>query len=437
MRSPFTVIIGLVLTLAVVAAACGDADTGEERTTSTQATTATTTRPATTTTTEVATTTTEDAEPIELLIWVDDEHSQVVESLTPRVLEESGVQLVVEPMASADLRGRVATAAPVGEGPDIFMGRNDWVGELVAGGIAAPIDLGNRENEWLPVALEAFNYDGLLYGMPYQSESVAALFYNTELVPEPPSTLEDLTAMCDELDGIDNCWAIPGGGDKPDPYANYPFVSALGGYIFAFDPETGFDTTDVGLDGEGTVAGVAVLEQLVKVGYVRSVNGDDAQQQFEDGLAPFFLGGPWHLAEFNEKGVPYSVAKLPTIEGRPMRPFLVAGGMFINQFSENVAAAQAFLLDYVANEETMATLQMAQSGNPVYVATYDAVTAGDDIAAAFARSSADGSPIPNVPEMSGVWVPLGEQLLLVRNQGIDATGAMASAARQVRDSIED
>jgi arabinogalactan oligomer/maltooligosaccharide transport system substrate-binding protein len=435
MRSRFTVVVGLVLTLAVVAAACGDSETGEESTTTTKATTTTTTNAATTTTTEVATTTTEDAEPIELVIWADDERSQVLESLAPRVLEETNVRLVIEPTADEDLRGRVTTAAPAGEGPDIFVGRHDWVGEMVASGIAAPIDLGGREDEWLPVALEAFNYDGQLYGMPDQSEAVA-LFYNTELVPEPPSTLEDLTAICDELNEIDNCWAIPGGGDDADAYANYPFVSALGGYIFAFDPQTGYDTADVGLDSEGAIAGVTVLEQLVKDGHVKSVNGGEAQRQFEDGLAPFFLSGPWQLAGFNEEGLPYGVAKLPTIEGQPMRSFLGAGGMFINQFSENTALAQAFLLDYIANEETMTAFYDANPSNPVYVATYDAIAAGDDIAAAFARSGADGSPIPNIPEMSGVWVPLGDQLLLVRNLETDAAGAMASAAQQVRNSIE-
>lgn len=433
MRSRFMILVGLVLALALVAAACSSDETGDESTTTTEATT-TTTEAAATTTTAAETTTTEAAEPIELVIWADEKRSPILESLAPKVLEEANIQLVIEPTVYDDLRGQVTTAAPAGEGPDIFIGGHDWVGEMAASGIAAPIDLGGRDDEWFPVALEAFNYNGQLYGMPYQSEAVA-LFYNTDLVPEPPTTLDELTAICDGLDGIDNCWAIPGGGDGADAYHNYPFVSAEGGYIFAFDPETGYDTTDVGLDSEGAIAGVTVLEQLVKDGYVQSVNGGDAQKQFEDGVAPFFLSGPWQLAGFNEKGIPYGVAKLPTIEGQPMRPFLGAGGMFINQFSENQALAQAFLLNYIANEETMTALYEADPRNPVYIATYDAVAADDPIAAVFALSGADGSPMPNIPQMSGVWGPLGDQILLVRNLETDAASAMANAAQQVRDAV--
>ena len=81
-----------------------------------------------------------------------------------------------------------------------------------------------------------------------------ALYYNTELVPEPPTTIEGLTAICDELTDIENCWAVPGGGDAADPYHNFSFISALGGYIFGFDPGTGYDTTDIGLDNEGAVS---------------------------------------------------------------------------------------------------------------------------------------------------------------------------------------
>jgi maltose-binding protein MalE len=434
MRSRFTILVGLVLALALVAAACGSDDTGDESTTTTEATT-TTTEATTTTTTEAATTTTTEAEAIELVIWADEKRAPILASFAPAVLKETNVQLVIESTVYDDLRGQVTTAAPAGEGPDIFIGGHDWVGEMAASGIAAPIDLGGRDDEWFPVSLEAFNYNGQLYGMPYQSEAVA-LFYNTDLVPEPPTTLAELTAICDELEGIDNCWAVPGGGDGADAYHNYPFVSALGGYIFAFDPATGYDTTDVGLDSDGAVAGVTVLEQLVTDGYVKSVNGGDAQKQFEDGTAPFFLSGPWQLAGFNEKRLPYAVAKLPTIEGQPMRPFLGAGGMFINQFSENTALSQAFLLDYIANEDAMTALYEADPRNPVYVATYDAVAADDPIAAVFALSGADGSPMPNIPQMSGVWGPLGDQILLVRNLETDAANAMANAAQQVRDAVE-
>ncbi|MEA3501757.1 MAG: extracellular solute-binding protein, partial [Actinomycetota bacterium] len=169
--------------------------------------------------------------------------------------------------------------------------------------------------------------------------------------------------------------------------------------------------------------------------YVKSVNGGDAQTQFETGKAPFFLSGPWQLAGFDEAGLPYGVAKLPTIEGKAMRPFLGAGGWFINQFSENTGVAEAFLLDYLATEEVMTAFYEADPRNPVFKATFEKVAEGNEIAATFALSGADGFPMPNIPEMGNVWVPLGEQILGVRNLQIDAATAMKNAAEQVRAAV--
>ena len=180
---------------------------------------------------------------------------------------------------------------------------------------------------------------------------------------------------------------------------------------------------------------MTVLEGLVRDGYVGNVNGGDAQTQFQDGNAAFFLSGPWQLAGFDELGIPYGVAKLPTIEGSAMRPFLGAGGWFINQFSENTGLAEAFLLDYIATDETMIGLYEADPRNPVYKTAFEAVTAGNEIAETFALSGADGSPMPNIPEMNNVWGPLGDQILGVRNLQIDATTAMQNAAEQVRAAV--
>ena len=135
MRSRFTILVGLVLALALVAAACSSDDTGDESTTTTEATTTTT--EATTTTTEAATTTTAAAEAIDLVVWADDKRAPILETLAPKVLEETNVNLVIDVIVYDDLREQVTTAAPAGEGPDVFIGAHDWTGEMAASGIAA------------------------------------------------------------------------------------------------------------------------------------------------------------------------------------------------------------------------------------------------------------------------------------------------------------
>jgi maltose-binding protein MalE len=226
-----------------------------------------------------------------------------------------------------------------------------------------------------------------------------------------------------------------GGGDGGDAYHNYPFVSALGGYIFAYDPATGYDPSDVGLDSEGAIAGVQFLADQVEAGVVASTNYDNAANLFLEGNAAFWVTGPWELGRLNEQTtVNWSVAKLPSIDGETPKPFVGAQGMFLSAFSENKLVATSFLLDFVATEETMTALYEADPRNPAFVPTLDTL-ADDAVAQTFAASAGDGNPMPNIPQMGSVWGPLGDNILLVRNGEATGADAMAAAAEAVRAAL--
>ena len=434
MRSRFLVSLGLILALAVVAIGCSSDDTGEEAVTTTEATT-TTTEPRTTTS-EPTTTTTAAPEPTELVIWVDEERAAVLDALAPTVLEETGVALEIEQFGFADLPELARQAISAGEGPDIFIGAHFWTGGLAAEGIVAPVDLTGRDDEWADVSRAAFNYNGSLYAVPYATEAIG-LYYNSDLVPNPPTTFDELTAICDSLETISNCLGIPGGADDVSQagYYNYPFVSLFGGYIFGFDPSTGFDTADVGLDSDEAIAGATALETLINGGYVGNVTEVDAKAQFVAGTSPFFLDGPWSLDDLSAAQMSYGVTPLPTAEGSSPGPLVGAHGFFINQHGNDPSAAQAFLLEYVATGSVMTALSSTDTTSPAFLPSLEALPA-DDVAVAFAGSAAMGQPIPNTPEMSKVWEPLSNQLNELRNGTTDAAAAMQAAAAQVREAVQ-
>jgi arabinogalactan oligomer / maltooligosaccharide transport system substrate-binding protein len=424
-------LLALLAALAMIVAACG----GEEAATETTvAETAETTVAAETTTTAAAETTTTEAAPAaELLVWADENRAAVIESVAPAFTEATGVGVTVEIVDFGQIKDQVGVAGPAGEGPDVFVGAHDWTGELAANGAIDPIDLGGKSGDFFEVALDAFNFEGNLYAVPYATEAVA-MYYNTDLVAEAPATFEDLAAAC-ETGGAANCVVIPGGGDAGDAYHNYPFVSVLGGYIFAYDPATGYDPSDVGLDSEGAVAGVQFLADQVEAGVVESTNYDNAANLFLEGNAAFWVTGPWELGRLNEQTtVNWAVAKLPTVNGETPKPFVGAQGMFLSAFSENKLVATSFLLDFVATEETMTALYEADPRNPAFVPTFDTL-ADNPVAQTFAASAADGNPMPNIPQMGSVWGPMGDNILLVRNGEATAADAMAAAAEAVRAAL--
>jgi arabinogalactan oligomer/maltooligosaccharide transport system substrate-binding protein len=421
--------MSLLAVVVLVLAACGG---GNAATTTTAGATTTTAAAATTTAAEVTTTTA--GATVELLIWADEQRTPVVQEVAAAFTEATGVNVTVETKEFGDIRDQMVELGPAGEGADVFIGAHDWTGQLAVSGVAAPIDLGAKASEFEPVSLDAFSYGGSLYAVPYATEAIA-LYYNTDLVPEPPATWEEIADICAALDGLENCVGIPGGGDGPDAYHNYPFVSAMGGYIFAYDPATGYDPSDVGLDSEGAIAGVTFLQEQVEAGVVGAVNGDTAKALFLEGTEPFFLSGPWQIGDFSaQDAVKWSVAKIPTIAGNTPAPFVGAQGFFLSAFSENTVVAQSFLLDYIATADAQQALYDADPRNPAFTAVLDTLS-DDPIAATFAASAATGNPMPNIAEMGAVWAPLGENLQLVRNGELDATAAMTTAAELVRSAV--
>jgi maltose-binding protein MalE len=434
MKRRYTIMATVILAFSLLAAACSSSESGADETTTTAAETTETTEAPATTTTAAAATTTAPAEALPpLVIWADENRAPVIEAIAPAFTEATGVEVQVTLVDFGTMKDEVSTKGPAGEGPDIFIGAHDWVGELATNGSIAPIDLGGRDSEFTSTGLDALKWDGAQYGLPYVTEAVA-IYYNTDLVPEAPATMADLTAACDAIE-VDNCLGIPGGNDGGDAYHHYPFLSVKGGYIFAFDAATGFDVEDIGLGTDEAIAGAAVLETLIADGYVDSTNYDDAKNLFMEGNQAFWLTGPWELGALEDQDtVSWSVMTLPTVDGDTMRPFVGVQGFYLSAFAQNSAIAEEFLLNFIATDETMLALFEADPRGSAHIATIEIISS-DPINATFATSGQTGQFMPNVPEMGAVWGPVGDNFLALRNGDIDAAAAMTTASEQVTNVI--
>lgn len=418
-------VIALLLALALVTTAC---DRGVVPDTSTTATSS----PTTTTVPETGTT----AEPGptgSLLVWADGTLAPVVEAAAQAFTSETGAGVSVEILTYGELRDAVMAAAPAGAGPDLFIGSHDWTGELVRAGAISPLGLRSRAGEFFEVAVDAFTYEGDLFGVPFAMEAVG-LFYNKALVSEPPASFAALRSVCDDLgfpteDGPP-CLAIPAG----EPLHQFPFIGGFGGYVFGFENGT-LNLTDVGLDSAGAIAGAIFLSRLYEDGYADGeVDYSTMADLFNQGLVPFMWTGPWQIVQVDAAGIEYGVAGLPLMEGNPARPLVGVQGFFLNSFSENQVLAEIFLLDYVATTETVLQLSGAIYRVPALRSALNEIT-DDPNLAAFAESGIGGFPLPNVPELESVWGPLAEALKAIGRGADDPAAEMATAAEAVRSVL--
>jgi len=367
-----------------------------------------------------------------LVIWADDTRAPILEELGASFEEEFGIPVVVQELEFGDIRDQFKTAAPAGEGPDIIIGAHDWLGELAVNGLLAEINVEDVAEDFLPAALQAFVYDGVQYGLPYAAENVAFI-RNTDLVPESPETWDDVRTISEGLmeEGASQYGYII---QDNDPYHFFPIQTAFGGYVFGLT-EAGYDPTDVGIDSEGSIAAASWLEGMVSSEMMPSgVDYDVMHTLFESGDAAMIITGPWAISRIAESGVPFEVSGIPTgPDGDSGKPFLGVQGFMISAFSENQILAEAFLFDYIATEEAMASIYSADPRPPAYLAVRESIE--DEVLQGFVNAGAEGLAMPAIPEMSSVWTAWGGAMELVRTGELSGEEAFTDAAEQIRTLI--
>jgi maltose/maltodextrin transport system substrate-binding protein/arabinogalactan oligomer/maltooligosaccharide transport system substrate-binding protein len=371
----------------------------------------------------------EPTEPVATLrIWADDTRSPILSALADDFMDAYNVEIIVEEVA--DIRDQFTIAAPAGEGPDITIIPHDQAASLVASGLLAPIDLGDKTSMFVPGTLDAATYDGVLYGMPYATENLG-FFYNTDLVSEPPATWDEVLEIGGQLqDEGKATYALALSGTT---YDAYPIFTAFGGYIFGRDDAGNWNPEDLGIDSPGMIAAAQWMQDAVNAGLMSdSTDWDTAHVLFETGEVPFLMAGPWALDRIRESGIPYAITNFPAAEQEGY-PFSGVQIFVINAFSENTLLAQAFLTEFVATEEVMKELYIAGNRPSAFQPVLDATDDPDLLA--MGQAGHNATPMPAIPEMGSVWGSWNDAITLILQGEQTPEEALTTAAEQIRALI--
>ncbi|MEO6457127.1 MAG: extracellular solute-binding protein [Chloroflexia bacterium] len=372
-----------------------------------------------------------------LTLWVHEGAVGAVEKVSADFTSKYNVQVSVQQVGFGDIRDQLKLAGPAGEGPDIIVGAHDWLGELVQNGLLDPIDLGAKGEMLDPVALQAFTYEGKVYGLPYGLEAIA-LMYNKDLVPTPPTTWAELKTIAKQLQDekkVDQGYILQSG----DPYHAYPIITGFGGYVFGRDAAGNYDPTNVGLDSVGGKAAFKEIDQMIKDGLLRKdITGAIQQSLFLEGKSAMWFAGPWTLNDIRKSGIKYGVAPIPSMTQKA-QPFVGAQGFMVSQYGKNKDVAKAFLTEFLATDEAMQAMYDSDPRVPAWKSVQAKVFAStkpEDVdIKAFAQSAGNGVPMPAIPQMSAVWTSWTKAIDLVFTQAQDPEGAITDASKTIRDEI--
>ena len=339
-------------------------------------------------------------------------------------------QVKVE-VLNKDLTSLFKTAALTGKGPDILLWANDVSGDLAQSGLIEPLDeLAFLKESLLPVSLQAFRYKGRLYGYPLAVESLA-MFYNTKLIAQAPKSFEELFE-----------WAKKNNQPKKDQYAflydiktfffTFPILNAGDGYIFK-ETAAGLDPLDVGINKKGFVDGLKFLQALTREGIVpTSTDRGVAISKFKNGQNAITIDGPWSIKELDESKIPYKMAALPTLNGKPAKPFVGVQGFMIRRTSKQKLASKILIEEFLLSKRAQKLFYEFDKRVPARIDALDELSLEDKKLSILKTVAMNGTAMPNVPQMGSVWGAMGKALSLGLEQSMEAQKALDSVIDQIK-----
>lgn len=371
-----------------------------------------------------------------LVIWADETRMAAVKAAADEFTEATGNTVDLVQKNFEDIRADFTAQVPTGHGPDITIGAHDWLGELTANGVVAPIELGDKTSEFNETAISAFTFDGQLYGLPYAVENIA-LIRNVDLAPDAPANWDDVLSM-GEAAGTAYKFLIQMNGEDGDPYTFYPLQTSFGSSVFVQNEDGSF-TNELNLAAGGDEFAQFLADNGPQGTDLFNPDRtyDIVVDAFARGESPFLVGGPWMLESIAAGGVVENIAidPVPSAGGQPAAPFAGVQGFYLSAQAANPLIAQDFMVNYLTSEDLQFAMYEAGDRPPALTAAADRA-AEDPITAGFIAAGVDAQPMPSIPEMNAVWTPWGRTEAQIISGSVNPQEAWARMIEEVQASID-
>ena len=112
---------------------------------------------------------------------------------------------VTQTTITGDYRAQMVNKFGAGDVPDLFYINAEYAPEWMGQGFLQPLDpyiqkQGFDTGKFFPDYLKVFQQDGATYGLPKDGNTIA-MAVNTDLVPNPPTTMDELVQVATSLKG--------------------------------------------------------------------------------------------------------------------------------------------------------------------------------------------------------------------------------------------
>jgi arabinogalactan oligomer / maltooligosaccharide transport system substrate-binding protein len=371
-----------------------------------------------------------------LVIWVDSARAAALQSSVKPTYK--GAKIVVVGKEVAAIKAELATVADA-DAPDLIWADNAWTGELAASATVLPIPMDDAFEAKFPRAvIDGFLFGSDIYAVPVQFENVA-LITNSALVPNAPTDFATLQKRALRLvkSGKATVGLAVAQGAQGNAYFMQPLYAGLGGYMFGTAATGAVDPAVIGIANDTFKQNAKLIDAWNASGLMRSsVDVAAAEAAFLQGKAPFWITGPWSTPTLSKLTFGYRISPVPTVvSGLPTSPFIGSRGFMVTKWAQTHGVADlavSFAKTRLARAAVQSALAAGNGAAPRSPALIGA--ASSRLAQAFATAGKTGIPVPNVPQASLAWGPLG-QAWAVSTKGADATPARRAFTKAQNDVV--
>ncbi|MES8708927.1 extracellular solute-binding protein, partial [Cutibacterium acnes] len=131
---------------------------------------------------------------------------------------------------------------------------------------------------------------------------------------------------------------------------------------------------------------------------------------FNEGKVAAIIDGPWAIQGYDNSGINYGVAPIPTLDGKQPRTFSTVREAVVSSYSQYPRAAQLFAA-YISSEEMlMKRYEMTKSIPPVKSLLDKIIKNTDEATYAVISQGFNSDAMPSIPEMGYLWSPMASAI---------------------------
>ena len=295
-----------------------------------------------------------------------EERFALMESIDDFMAENSHIYIETRHFRSREeLEDQFEAASLAGAGPELVLMDFDGVQRLAPGNVVKEIIDETDYSLFLDGLVEISEYSGRNYMIPFRSSDFLVLFYNKDLLDEPPIIFEEIIEYCKEVnnfsEGIYGFLLNAGEADWIIPF--------IGGYE---DWIVDYSSNSLTLANQATEKTMEFLDYIYneeKILYY-DIEYSEINELFKNGNAHMIIDNIQSVKEYQEAGLNISVSKIPRVwQGDKYPTPLISGLGFminINCYGSELEAVNEYIqymltekvqIDWTLNTDTFPVLK--------------------------------------------------------------------------------